>query len=230
MTREEAIRCLSVHSSTNGSGLCTDKQHFEAKQMAIQALEQELCKDEYIKVPKKALKYRTAGMVAYNVEWLKNHFDIERAVICGAQEPCEDAISRKDAIKQCGFGMTSLLIADCLQKLPSVKPQPCEDAISRRAVLDEINRVGIKAFKTYNDYSQLFDFVDTLPPVKPQERTGYWIYIPKRRLVDETDEGGVYITDYKCTCSECGGDFGFQKMSDAYCKYCGARIEGEQYG
>lgn len=54
----------------------------------------ELCDDEYIKVPKKALKYRTAGMVAYNVEWLKNHFDIERAVICGVQEPCEDAISR----------------------------------------------------------------------------------------------------------------------------------------
>ena len=41
MTREEAIRCLSVHSSTNGSGLCTDKQHYEAKQMAIKALEQE---------------------------------------------------------------------------------------------------------------------------------------------------------------------------------------------
>lgn len=41
MTREEAIRCLSVHSSTNGSGLCTDKQHYEAKQVAIKALEQE---------------------------------------------------------------------------------------------------------------------------------------------------------------------------------------------
>ena len=38
MTREEAIRCLSIHSSTNGSGLCSDKQHYEAKQMAIQAL------------------------------------------------------------------------------------------------------------------------------------------------------------------------------------------------
>lgn len=48
--------------------------------------EQEPCEDEYIKVPKKALKYRTAGMVAYNAEWLKNHFDIERAVICGTQE------------------------------------------------------------------------------------------------------------------------------------------------
>ena len=41
MTREEAIRCLSVHSSTNGSGLCTDKQHYDAKQVAIKALEQE---------------------------------------------------------------------------------------------------------------------------------------------------------------------------------------------
>lgn len=45
MTREEAIRCLSVHSSTNGSGLCTDEQHYEAKQMAIKALEQEPCED-----------------------------------------------------------------------------------------------------------------------------------------------------------------------------------------
>lgn len=66
----------------------------EAYNMAIKALEQEPCEDEYIKVPKKALKYRTAGMVAYNVEWLKNHFDIERTVICGVQEPktghCKD--------------------------------------------------------------------------------------------------------------------------------------------
>jgi hypothetical protein len=45
MTREEAIRCLSIHSSTNGSGLYTDKQHYEAKQMAIQALSQEPCTD-----------------------------------------------------------------------------------------------------------------------------------------------------------------------------------------
>lgn len=35
-------------------------------------------------------------------------------------EECEDAISREQAIKQCGFGMTNLLIADCLRSLPSV--------------------------------------------------------------------------------------------------------------
>lgn len=40
------------------------------------------------------------------------------------QEPCEDCISREQAIKQCGFGMTSLLIADCLRRLPSVTSQP----------------------------------------------------------------------------------------------------------
>lgn len=63
-----------------------------------ETLEQESCGDEYIKIPKKALKYRTAGMVAYNAEWLKNNFDIERAVICGEKEACGDAISRQAVI------------------------------------------------------------------------------------------------------------------------------------
>lgn len=62
--------------------------------LETQIIEQEPCEDEYIKVPKKALKYRTTGMVAYNAEWLKAHFDLERAVICGEQEPCDDCISR----------------------------------------------------------------------------------------------------------------------------------------
>lgn len=34
----------------------------------------------------------------------------------------DDAISREDAIKQCGFGMTSLLIANSLRRLPPVTP------------------------------------------------------------------------------------------------------------
>lgn len=38
------------------------------------------------------------------------------------QEPCEDCISRENAIKQCGFGMTSLLIANSLRRLPPVTP------------------------------------------------------------------------------------------------------------
>jgi hypothetical protein len=52
--------------------------------------------------------------------------------------------------------------------IKALEQEFCGDAISRWAVLDEINRIGIKAFETYNDYSQLYDFIDTLPPVIPQ--------------------------------------------------------------
>ena len=94
MTREEAIKLIqNLIDQMNENGYAEiDSFHEDALLMAIKALEQEPCEDEYIKVPKKALKYRTAGMVAYNAEWLKNHFDIERAVICGAQQPILDKI------------------------------------------------------------------------------------------------------------------------------------------
>ena len=103
----------------------------EALNMAIKALEQEPCEDEYIKVPKKALKYRTKGMVAYNAEWLKNHFDIERAVICGAQQPCEDTISRQVVLDIVdGYGESQSNVEDVTQDiisdivaLPPVNPQ-----------------------------------------------------------------------------------------------------------
>jgi len=85
MTKEEeAIENLTGLLESNYVDSFEDAEN-EALKMAIEAIKQKSCEDEYIKVPKKALKYRTAGMVAYNVEWLKNHFDIERAVICGAK-------------------------------------------------------------------------------------------------------------------------------------------------
>lgn len=109
MTREEAISKAINIVRYFEAHFAKSKEAREDAVNIIEALEQEpcdeldfvqphkkisvnleLCEDEYIKVPKKALKYRTAGMVAYNVEWLKHHFDIERSVICGAQEPCEN--------------------------------------------------------------------------------------------------------------------------------------------
>ncbi len=93
----------------------------------LERMEHEPCEDEYIKVPKKALKYRTAGMVAYNAEWLKNHFDIERAVICGAQQPCDVAISKQAAINAVNIGNLNPGIVEALQsilaELPPVTPK-----------------------------------------------------------------------------------------------------------
>lgn len=39
MNEQEAIKKLGMYSSTNGSGQCTDKEHKEAKRIAIRALE-----------------------------------------------------------------------------------------------------------------------------------------------------------------------------------------------
>ena len=59
---------------------------------------------------------------------------------------------------------------DTLKRMLDELQEPCSDAISRQAVLDEINRIGIKAFETYGDYSNLYDFVDKLPSVIPVKR------------------------------------------------------------
>jgi len=64
--------------------------------------------------------------------YLKNELE----ALALEQEPCTDAISRQEAIKQCGFGMTNLLIADCLRKLPPVTPQQkmgCEGCMYKKA-------------------------------------------------------------------------------------------------
>ena len=105
----------------------------KAIKAAIKALEQQPCEDEYIKVPKKALKYRTAGMVAYNAEWLKKHWQMELKVM-GIE--CDDAISRQalldliehynsDGLGSVFYGYEEgMKFADAVNKLPPVAPQP----------------------------------------------------------------------------------------------------------
>lgn len=134
MTREEQVDWLCRLRADLNNGIIFTPWNKEFNEALTGILEQEPCDDEYIKVPKKALKYRTAGMVAYNTEWLKNHFDIERTVICGAQEPSSDAISRQ-AVRDTIFAECSgtkldidfakvLLLQRAIKTLPSVTPQP----------------------------------------------------------------------------------------------------------
>ena len=55
-------------------------------------------------------------------------------------EPCEDAISRADAIRVASGYCHPSNIAKELAKLPPVQPKPteCEDAISRQAAIDAL--------------------------------------------------------------------------------------------
>lgn len=90
-----------------------------------------------------------------------------------------------------------------------------EDAISRQDVLGEINRVSIKAFETYNDYANLYDFVAELPSVTPAEnkKIGQWVF-------NDTAKEHAH-------CSECG--HGNVDLVDGkthnYCECCGAKME-----
>lgn len=105
---QELKETITELRDNNGTGTQQEVCQFLANYMEILEKQmQEPYEDEYIKVPKKALKYRTAGMVAYNAEWLKNHFDIERAVICGVQQPCNDVISCED-MEECKELMTDI--------------------------------------------------------------------------------------------------------------------------
>ncbi len=94
MNREEAIRCLSVHSSTNGSGLCTDKQHYEAKQIAIKALEQEPCEDA---ISRQAVTDTTI---------------------------CDGISCNECSFNTCEDGQAGCLLKERVDKLPSITPQP----------------------------------------------------------------------------------------------------------
>ena len=122
-----------------------------------------------------------------------------------------------------------------------------DKTISLNAVLKLIDEIR----EHYTNYGNLLDIareVRKLPPVTPQPNEytlymeymrgfnkgkasrpkGHFIYEPRPRLINETDDGCEYITDYWCRCSECGGDFGFIKMDDAFCKFCGARMVGDE--
>lgn len=78
MTPNEAINHLQTHSTTNGSGMTTDKQHEEAKRIAIEALEQRMWIPVSERLPKPRIDvwcYSDMGqMVGYYEEHVKTWY------------------------------------------------------------------------------------------------------------------------------------------------------------
>ena len=86
------------------------------------------------------------------------------------------------------------------------------DSISRQEVLDEINRIGNRAFTEYAYYSNLFDFVCELPSVEPERKPGKW------KITSTLEPTRGFFAE----CSNCKEIvFGGGK----YCKECGAKME-----
>ena len=100
MTREEKVKNLLtelIDMIDNGSQRDLDRTDEIAKTI-IKALSQEPCTDT-VSIRKDALKTRVGNIVAYNVEWLKKHWQMEMDIVCGV-EPCDDAISREAVLKR----------------------------------------------------------------------------------------------------------------------------------
>lgn len=57
MTLDEAVGHLQTYSTTNGSGMTTDKQHEEAKRIVIEALEQRMWIPVHERLPEKNGNY-----------------------------------------------------------------------------------------------------------------------------------------------------------------------------
>lgn len=83
------------------------------------------CEDT-VSIRKNALKTRIGNIVAYNVEWLREHWQQEMDIVCGIK-PCDDAVSRQAVL----YGVNDMFVQDWVRvlfetmvnELPSVQPK-----------------------------------------------------------------------------------------------------------
>lgn len=107
-----------------------------------------------------------------------------------------------------------------LKESRSENPNTCGDAISRQAVDDAIYDYSRSCDA---NYQQIMEFIEKIPSVSPQQRTGRWI------LADEQNEEDVANDNYRFICSECQcSDIHAKGTKVPYCWKCGAKMEVEE--
>lgn len=117
-----------------------------------------------------------------------------------------------------------------------LEQEPCEDAISRQAVLEgKVIHQSCDGIEIINGYAVPVEYIENLPPVTPQPKTGHWIV-----------DGSVdcYLDKVRCHCSECGKkkefsadydhikhklsiSYQYSEFIENYCSNCGAKMEKE---
>lgn len=124
MSREEAIANLKMIRVAFVLPVTKEQRKLidDTFEMAIQALSQEPC-DDTVSIRKDVLKCRVGNIVAYNVEWLKKHWQMEMDIVCGIK-PCDDAVSREEVKKIVDFYTEQydgiFHVNESIDKLPSV--------------------------------------------------------------------------------------------------------------
>lgn len=116
-------------------------------------------------------------------------------------------------------------LAEWLKELKRYKKQEfCDDAISRQSMHIELEKWIIYGeYKYSNATKYLYDRIDRLPSVTPQQKMGKWI---NQHIIYDNA-----TIDFK-VCSECRYEFSYDAetgVSDAnYCPNCGAKMKGSE--
>lgn len=123
MTREEAIRMLIRLKDRINFEVTDSQKKMDALNMAIKALEQEPC--EVSEYDKDHIWYKGHQYISLRrfAELKAEEYKLKAE---SYKEPCEDAISRQDAIVQisCDFPNLELpMIKKSMDKLPPVQPK-----------------------------------------------------------------------------------------------------------
>ena len=142
----------------------------------------------------------------------------------GIPTSCGDVISRAKVYEMLRIWLepddADRMILRLDEKIPSVTQQPCEDAISRQAVDDAIYDYSRSCDV---NYQQIMEFIEKIPSVTPQQRTGRWIPVGYDGYAD-----GNPVYDW-WECSECGWEHtGDEESLTAFCPNCGAEMEVEE--
>ncbi len=136
-------------------------------------------------------------------------------------------MTRKEALSRVKGYLTDLIPSEEYDEVEEImkalEQEPCKDAISRQTAIEAFG-LSEKSRKYGGDHSgydtlmkyEIQDILEDLPPVTPQQKTGYWIYD------DECHEHGH--------CSECG--YGSIDLVGGeihnFCSNCGAKMIGLQ--
>lgn len=130
-------------------------------------------------------------------------------------------MTREEALRRVKGYLTDIIPAEDFSEVEEIiqalEPEPCEDCISRKAVLDHIYGInGLEGLELSNVFEKHYaDFIKSLPPVTPQQKTGRWIKqtLSVKPFGDDTVlcDQCAFLTD-KDNCYE-------------YCPNCGAKME-----
>lgn len=138
----------------------------------------------------------------YDCEFGKEQYKKEHET-----QPCEDAISREDAIREAYIKGYDYGVKDWFK----AKTEPCDDCISRQALIEKATSWD-KHFADSERCVSLTE-IQNAPPVKPQRPSGKWVN---------------NIHDIPI-CDQCGYMTPYDRAIDDYeygnfCPNCGAKM------